>query len=237
MMDLVLEQMQEQPVAALGLDAGISVEAHSGAERLLRQGIADGNEPPIDSRLLALQVRHGGAGHPVGPRLGAEPAALEAIDVEPVDDQDVVERRLEAGKEAGPRRLELLLASGARRPPAGDDWPRHCCRPWRGRFRRWWRTWLSSEPPTALSSTSDYTISTEPTIGATLAKRAGIDALSSEASHETPSDRFFRGCWLACWRRCPAARGSRLVSSGMLQRPGLRAGRQPSCGARMEAIW
>ena len=112
MMDLVLEQVQEQPVAALGLDARIPVQSHSGAERLLRQGLADGNQPPIDGRLLALQVRHRGAGRPVGPRLRAEPAALQAVDVEPVDDQDVVERRLEARKEAGPRAPRTPLASG-----------------------------------------------------------------------------------------------------------------------------
>jgi ribosomal protein L10 len=52
MMDLVLEQVREQPVAALGLHAGISVDAHSGAKRLLRQSIADRNQPAIDGALL-----------------------------------------------------------------------------------------------------------------------------------------------------------------------------------------
>ena len=113
MMDLVLEQVQEQPVAALGLDARIAVQSHRDAKRLLRQGIADGNEPTVDGRLLALQVRHRRAGRPVGPRLRAEPTALEAVDVEPVDDQDVVERRLEAREEARPRRLEILLRQPA----------------------------------------------------------------------------------------------------------------------------
>src|SRR5262245_297249 len=115
MMDLMLEEVQEQPVAALGLDAGISVEAHSGGERLLGQDVADGNEAPIDIPLLTLQVRHGGAGHWVGPRLGAEPATLEAIDVEPVDDEDVVERRLEAWEEACPCRFELALGEARAR--------------------------------------------------------------------------------------------------------------------------
>ena len=71
MMDLVLEHMQEQPVAALALDARVSVQAHMGAERRLRQGIAHGNEPPIDGCLLALQVRtvaQGiGSAHAFGP--------------------------------------------------------------------------------------------------------------------------------------------------------------------------
>src|SRR6516225_6335156 len=114
-MDLVLEDMQQQPVASFDLNAGIPVYFYVPAERGLRQCLADGNQPLVHGRLLALKIGHRGAGFGVCPRLGTEPAALKAVDVEPVDDQDMIERGLETRKEADTQRLEFMLSqSGAR---------------------------------------------------------------------------------------------------------------------------
>jgi hypothetical protein len=49
----------------------------------------------IDRRLGRPQVRDGGKGNWIRPRRRTERATLERIDVEPVDDQDVVQGRLD----------------------------------------------------------------------------------------------------------------------------------------------
>src|SRR5262245_51216780 len=93
--NLVLEHVQQQPVPSLGLDPGITIDAHEARKRLLGQGLADGDQTAVHRALFPLKVGNSGARLLVGESPGSEPSALQAIDVEPVDDQYVVERGLD----------------------------------------------------------------------------------------------------------------------------------------------
>ena len=116
MVDLVLEEMREQPGRALLHDAGAPRHGDRPGEIGVGQRRAQGNEPAIDRVLGDGQRRAGverlfglvkAAGREVR-RLAVE-AALERIDVIPVDGQDVVERGLDRGKEARASGNEIVL--------------------------------------------------------------------------------------------------------------------------------
>ena len=62
MMDLVLEEVQQQPVATLGLDACVAIEPHHSAERALGQGVANSmrrRSTAACSRCRSATVAHG----------------------------------------------------------------------------------------------------------------------------------------------------------------------------------
>src|SRR5262249_20111643 len=109
MMDLVLKHVQQQAVAPFALNASIAVYPYDTAERGLGQGLADGDQSLVDGRLLALQISHRCARLPVRPCLGTERATFEAVDVEPIDNQNMIQRCLKAWEEASAWRLEFPL--------------------------------------------------------------------------------------------------------------------------------
>src|SRR5262245_8877657 len=122
MMNLMLKEVHEKPVAAFGLDPRIAVDSDKAVEKLGRQRIADGDQASIDGGLGNRQLRNGGPWYVVLPRRRSQPSALECIDVEQVDDVDMVQRELQAREESGPLRFKLLLAEGG----AGCEQPMVC---------------------------------------------------------------------------------------------------------------
>src|SRR5262245_32073841 len=122
MVNLMLKEVHEKPVAAFGLDPRIAVDSHKTVEKLGRQRIADGDQAFIDGGLRDHQLRNGGAWYVVLPRRRSQPSALECIDVEQVDDVDMVQRELQAREKAGPVGFKLLLAEGG----AGCEQPMVC---------------------------------------------------------------------------------------------------------------
>ena len=112
MVDLMLKKVQQQAVAPLRLHTGIAIDPHEAVERLIGQALANDDQAPVHRLLFPLELCHSRARQLVGPGLRAEPAAFESIDVEPVDDQDVVERGLDAREEAAASRGELLRVEG-----------------------------------------------------------------------------------------------------------------------------
>src|SRR5262249_9080497 len=109
-MDLMLKQVHQNPVAAVGLYPRIAVDPHNTVENLRRQHIAGGDQASINGGLGDRQLRNGRARYVVLPRRRSQPSALERINVEQVDDVDMVQRELQARKEAGSLSFELLLA-------------------------------------------------------------------------------------------------------------------------------
>src|SRR3954447_5659145 len=122
MMNLMLEQMHEQPVATFGLHAGVAIDPHETVEKLGRQSIADGNQALVDRGLRSLQRGKGGMWHFVLPGRRSQPPALQRIDIEEVDDMDVVQRALQARKEAGSCGFEV----GLRQRRASGEQPVIC---------------------------------------------------------------------------------------------------------------
>ena len=61
MMNLMLKEVHEKPVAAFGLDSRIAVDPHKVVEKLWRQRIADGDQAFINGGLSDRQFRNGGA--------------------------------------------------------------------------------------------------------------------------------------------------------------------------------
>src|SRR5690349_17608609 len=101
MMNLMLKQVHQNPVAAVGLYPRISVDPHNIVEKLWRQRIADSDQAFINGALGDRQLRNGREWYVVLPRRRSQPSALECINVEQVDDVDVVQRELQARKKAG----------------------------------------------------------------------------------------------------------------------------------------
>ncbi len=115
-MDLMLKQVHQQSVAALGLHAGVSVDPDEAVEQLRRQRITEREQALVHGGLGRLQLGEQGIRHLVLPGRRPEPAAFERIDVEEVDDVDVVQRALDAREEAGAVGFEARPGSARRRP-------------------------------------------------------------------------------------------------------------------------
>src|SRR4029077_21080787 len=87
----------------------IAIDSHHFVEAVRGQALADGDEPPVNRSLLLTEIGNGRAGHRVLPRARPQPSALERVDVEVIDNQDVIKSFLQAWKEARALRLELGL--------------------------------------------------------------------------------------------------------------------------------
>ena len=107
-MHLVLEDVEQQAVDAFLLDAGRAVDARDLLKFRVVEGQAEIYEALIDRDLGDLEIAAIGMGNLVLPGLRPERAAFQRVDIEPVDDQDVVERRLQRGKEADAGCREFL---------------------------------------------------------------------------------------------------------------------------------
>ncbi len=70
MVDLVLEEMHQQPVAPLHLHPHVAVHPHLAVERLVRQRVADSDQAPVHRRLFAFQVGEGRQGISFAQALG-----------------------------------------------------------------------------------------------------------------------------------------------------------------------
>ena len=110
MMDLVLEEMHQETVASLGLDACTAIDPHGAVKLVGHQRIAMSDQTLVDFGLVTLQVCHGWTRHAALPGPWTQRAPLERIDVEKVDDVDVVQGQLQTGEEARSPRLKLRLA-------------------------------------------------------------------------------------------------------------------------------
>ena len=75
-MDLMLKQMHQQAVTPFGLHPGIAIDAHHLAEAVRGQVLADGDKPPIDGRLLDLEIGNRRARHLVLPRFRSRATRL-----------------------------------------------------------------------------------------------------------------------------------------------------------------
>src|SRR5262249_21746403 len=109
MMDIMLKQMHEQPIAPLTLHFRAAVDLHDVIEASARQRVADRYQAPVDRGLSRHQLCERGTRNRICPSLRPKPAALQCVDIKKVDDVNVIQRRLQARKEAGPYRLELRL--------------------------------------------------------------------------------------------------------------------------------
>src|ERR1700752_26068 len=101
MMNLMLKEVHEKPVAAFGLDPRLAVDSHKAVEKLRRQRIAESDQASIDGGLGNRQLRNDGAWYVVLPSRRSQPSAFECIDVEQVDDVDMVQCELQAREKAG----------------------------------------------------------------------------------------------------------------------------------------
>src|SRR5882757_1805520 len=116
-MNLVLKQMKQQPIDPLALNAIAAVDVDDTIEILVVQLLDYGNQSPVYLALRIAEHDCRRARLPVRPGRRSEGAALHGVDVKTIDNQDVVERRAQAWKEAGPRRHEFSL----RQPCAGRE--------------------------------------------------------------------------------------------------------------------
>jgi hypothetical protein len=129
MVDLVLEQVQQRAIGPLRLHARAAVHTDDPVWPGFIQRLSPGDQSTIDRRLGGPQVRDRRKGNWIRPRSRAERATLERIDIEPVDDQDVVQGGLDRREKPRSRRFELRLCSIRHRKRASDGSPRRCCTP------------------------------------------------------------------------------------------------------------
>src|SRR5690606_13026610 len=93
MMGLVLEQVAEDVVETVGLDTAAAMDLDKVGQVAGRQAVTEFQKTAIDIGLRSAQFRYVGKGRLVFPGLGPKRAAFQRIDVEPVDDEDMVQRR------------------------------------------------------------------------------------------------------------------------------------------------
>jgi hypothetical protein len=109
MMNLMLEQMKQQPVHSLALDAVAAVDLDHAIEAGSAEALHDSDQSPVDLALRDSQQDRGVARLRVGPGRRSKRAALHRVDVKAIDNQDVIEGRAQAWKETAPRRHEISL--------------------------------------------------------------------------------------------------------------------------------
>src|SRR5581483_3630665 len=110
MMNVVLEQMHQQAVAALLLHPRAAMDANDLLrEVVFAQPVAEGDQAVVDRALRPRQLGHGAARLFIGPGGRTQRAALQRVDIEMIDDEDVVQRCLDRGEEARALRLEFAL--------------------------------------------------------------------------------------------------------------------------------
>src|SRR6478736_2554861 len=100
MMNLVLEQMKQQPVHPLVLNVISAIDVDDPVEIGPTQLLNDRNQAPVHLALRLAEQDRGFARFAVGPGRRSKRAALHGVDVEAIDDQDVIERRAQTWKEA-----------------------------------------------------------------------------------------------------------------------------------------
>ena len=107
MMHLVEEEMRQHIVGASDLNAPGAMDAGFADEPLRRQRTAEREQPLVDCRLCVGQRPDTVERLRGIPRLGAKRSALERINVEPIDREVVIERRLDGWEKARARCFEL----------------------------------------------------------------------------------------------------------------------------------
>ena len=105
-MDIVLEEVQQQPVCALGLHASLAMHANNSVRPFLVKRGAKCNQPSIHRSLRRTQLGQRQTRYRIRIRRGSKRAAFECVNIKPIDSQDVVERGLNRRKKPGARRLE-----------------------------------------------------------------------------------------------------------------------------------
>src|SRR5690348_8021026 len=100
-MNLVLNEMHQQPVATLNLDACTSIDPHVGAQQGGCQAIADADEALVHRPLGFRELRKSWKRDLILPGFWSEPSALERVNIEKVNDPNMVQRPLQAREEAG----------------------------------------------------------------------------------------------------------------------------------------
>src|SRR6476660_1415748 len=108
MMHLVLEQVQEQAVHPLLLDVGATMHGNDALQSSLVKFFDHAEQTLIYLSLRLLERRNSPAGLVIRPGGRPERAAFHGVHVEAVDDQDMIERGAQAGKEACSFRDELV---------------------------------------------------------------------------------------------------------------------------------
>jgi hypothetical protein len=116
-MDLVLEQVQQKAIRTLRLHARASVHVNDAIGAGIVECLAPADQSAINRCLRGPKLRHGRTRYRIRPRGGAERAAFQRIDIKPIDNQDMVQRRLDRREKAGLRSFELRL----RQPGAGCE--------------------------------------------------------------------------------------------------------------------
>ena len=98
--NLVLNEMHQQPIAPFNLDPDISIDPHFAAQRSGRQGVADPDEALVHRRLGSRKLSKGRKRHFIFPGLRSQPTALQRINVKKINDVNMVQRPLQAREEA-----------------------------------------------------------------------------------------------------------------------------------------
>jgi hypothetical protein len=108
-MNLMLENMEQQPVEPFVLNVVGAVNVHDALKASLVQFLDNGDQAAVDFRLCHLQGDDSLAGLRVLAEGQAARATLHCVNVKPINDQDMVECGAQAWKKAGARRLEVCL--------------------------------------------------------------------------------------------------------------------------------
>ena len=100
MVNLVLKQMQKQPVEALALNAIFAVNFDQASEFSGLCVLSHCDETSINFALFNLKHPHGGARLRVGPGGWTARAALHCVHIEAIDDQIVIQGGANASENA-----------------------------------------------------------------------------------------------------------------------------------------
>jgi hypothetical protein len=109
-MDLMLEQMRQQVVAALDKDTRLSaIRLDPDSQLCLGEFITELNERLVAIGLRRCQIERFLKGHERVKRVGPPATIIQRIQIVVIDRQNVVERRLDRREKADARGIELIL--------------------------------------------------------------------------------------------------------------------------------
>ena len=117
MVDLMLVKVEQEPIHSLPLNAIASVYLDDTLKVGGAHALHDHDQTPIHFDLRDREHRSGLARLFVSPSCRSQRATLHCVHVEPIDNQDVIERGAQAWKEAGASGYEI----GLRQSRAGGE--------------------------------------------------------------------------------------------------------------------
>src|SRR5215469_1321477 len=101
--------MEQYAIRTFALDVVLTMHRYGSIRSVLAYRVAPRNQSAINRGLCGMQLGQSRAWHGIGPSSGTECSAFECVNIKPINDENVIQGRLNRGEEACATCLEFRL--------------------------------------------------------------------------------------------------------------------------------